>query len=59
MLDCLAFLAGVFVLAVGLHCLPTDLRRPWAGGVTGVPLDVALIVFGLIMVADVAGTWTI
>jgi len=47
--------AGVFVLVVGLRCLPIDLRRPCGGGVTGVPMDVALIVFGLVVIADGLG----
>lgn len=43
-------LCGVFVIAVGIHCLPEDIHRPWGGGVYGVPVDVALIVLGGMLV---------
>lgn len=49
-MESLTLFAGIFVIAVGAHCLPTDMRRPWGGGVTGVPADVALIVLGGLMV---------
>lgn len=55
MFECLTLLAGLFVLSVGLHCLPKDIRMPWGGGVFGLPVDVALIVFGLIMIWDGIG----
>lgn len=47
--ETLTLFAGIFVIAVGAHCLPTDMRRPWGGGITGVPVDVALIVVGVAM----------
>lgn len=50
LVETLTLFAGIFVVAVGAHCLPTDMRRPWGGGVTGVPVDVALIVLGGLMV---------
>lgn len=53
--DTLWLAVGLFILLVGVRCLPIDLRRPWGGGVIGVPVDVALIVFGLVMIADGAG----
>lgn len=49
--DTLQLFAGAFVLAVGAHCLPIDMRRPGYGGITGVPLDIALIVVGVAVLA--------
>lgn len=43
-------LAGVFVIAIGVRCLPIDLHRPGLAGPLNVLADVALIVVGLLMV---------
>lgn len=51
----LAVLLGAFVLAVGISCLPRDIAKPWAGGITGAPVDILLIVAGLLMTADALG----
>lgn len=43
------FLAGAFVLMVGVAILPRDLARPYLGGAFGAPLDVLLIICGVWM----------
>ncbi len=49
-MDWITLLCGVFCTVVGFRCLPEDLRRPYGGGMFGVPVDVALIAAGVWMV---------
>lgn len=49
-IDSLWLFAGVFLIVVGLRCLPLDLRKPGMGGIAGAPTDVALVGVGVLMI---------